>query len=195
MGLVTKESITLKLAEIDEQIAANADRLENEVMSDEVEKALEVSQRRLYAQRARINAYDVESANIISGYDDKLVKAEFHIPVGKEVKFVFRSQDVIHSAYIPHVRAQMNTVPGMVTTFKFVPTITTDSMRVITGNENFNYALLCNKICGSAHYNMKMDIIVESEEDYNAWLNGQKTFAEAYGIADKEEGIAENLNN
>lgn len=47
-------------------------------------------------------------------------------------------------------------------------------MREITGNENFNYVLLCNKICGAAHYNMQMDIIVESQEDYEKWLSEQK---------------------
>ena len=47
-------------------------------------------------------------------------------------------------------------------------------MRKITNNEEFNYILLCNKICGAAHYNMQMDIIVESQEDYNNWLAEQK---------------------
>lgn len=195
LGLVTEEAVKAKLSEIDELIAVNEDRLANEGMSDEVEEALVVATRRLYAQRARIHAFEISDEAMEVAYDDKLVKAEFHLPVGREVKFIFRSQDVIHSAYMPHFRAQMNTVPGMVTTFKFTPTITTDSMRVITGNENFNYALLCNKICGSAHYNMKMDIIVESEEDYQKWLEGQKTFAAAMGIEEKNEGIAENLNN
>jgi len=42
----------------------------------------------------------------------------------------------------------------------------------------FDYILLCNKICGKSHYNMQMKIIVESEEDYNEWMKGQATFAE-----------------
>ena len=40
----------------------------------------------------------------------------------------------------------------------------------------FDYLLLCNKICGKSHYNMQMKIIVESEEDYKAWLQEQKLF-------------------
>ncbi|TXC85071.1 cytochrome c oxidase subunit II [Luteibaculum oceani] len=193
LGIITNESIDTKLAEIDEQIKANETRLEEEVMSDAVEESVRVATRRLYAQRARINGLKISDEQMKQGYDDRIVKAEFHLPVGKEVRFTFRSQDVIHSAYMPHFRAQMNTVPGMTTTFKFTPTITTDSMRTMLGDENFNYTLLCNKICGSAHYNMKMDIIVESEEDYKRWLEGQKTFAEAYGLNDQEEGLAENL--
>lgn len=110
--------------------------------------------------------------------DDKLVKGEFHLPVNVPVQFVFRSIDIIHSAYMPHFRAQMNCVPGVSTQFNFVPTKTTEEMREITGNEEFNYILLCNKICGAAHYNMQMDIVVESQEDYEKWLAEQKEFVQ-----------------
>ena len=114
-------------------------------------------------------------------WDDKYVKAEFHLPVNRPVQFYMRAQDVIHSAYMPHFRAQMNCVPGMITRFNFIPTKTTAEMREITGDEEFNYYLLCNKICGAAHYNMKMEIIVESEEDYNKWLSEQNEFLAVEG--------------
>jgi len=111
--------------------------------------------------------------------DDIIVKGEFHLPVNKQVLFKFRSRDVIHSAFLPHFRAQMNTVPGMVTQLHMVPTITTAEMRKKTKDEKFDYVLLCNKICGSAHYNMQMKIVVESEEDYNKWISSQKTFGQS----------------
>lgn len=125
-------------------------------------------------------------------YDDIIVKNEFHIPVNNEIEFKMRSRDVIHSAYMPHFRAQMNCVPGMVTEFRFTPNKTTAEMRkdpyVIQlmaginqarakeGKEpvEFDYTLLCNKICGASHFNMQMTIIVESEKDYKAWLAKQK---------------------
>jgi cytochrome c oxidase subunit 2 len=110
--------------------------------------------------------------------DDKIVRGEIHLPVGRPVVFKFHARDVMHSAYMPHFRLQMNCVPGMTTQFHMVPKTTTAEMKKITGNEDFNYILLCNKICGAAHYNMQMDIIVESEEDYAAWLADKKTFAE-----------------
>ncbi|MBW6483006.1 MAG: cytochrome c oxidase subunit II [Vicingaceae bacterium] len=109
--------------------------------------------------------------------DDKIVKGEFHLPKGVPVQFVFRSQDVMHSAYMPHFRAQMNVVPGLKTQFNFIPTITSEEMKKITNNENFEYILLCNKICGAAHYNMQMDIVVESKEDFEKWLAEQKEFS------------------
>ena len=55
-----------------------------------------------------------------NGFDDVVVQ-ELHLPVGREVIFKMRSQDVLHSAYMPHFRAQMNCVPGMITQFAFTP--------------------------------------------------------------------------
>jgi len=148
------------------------------------------------------------------GKDDKIV-TELHLPVGQPVLFKFRSQDVLHSAYFPFHRAQMNVVPGMITQFGFTPTITTEEMReseymrdkVKSVNEErnernedllaqgeptldsyeFDYFLLCNKICGQAHYNMQMKIIVESEEDFNAWLEEQPTFGST--MAENSENV------
>jgi cytochrome c oxidase subunit 2 len=100
----------------------------------------------------------------------------------------------------------MNCVPGMITEFSFTPTITTADMRMnsdvvdkvnrinkiryenskeLTANGEealepyqFDYLLLCAKICGASHYNMQMKIVVESEKDYEKWLSQQKTFSE-----------------
>jgi len=138
---------------------------------------------------------------------DDIVVNELHLPVGRKVIFKMRSQDVLHSAYMPHFRAQMNCVPGMITQFSFTPVVTTEEMRldeelsakvlrindlrrekskalVAKGEEalepyEFDYLLLCNKICGTNHYNMQMKIIVESQEEYDTWLATQTTIAEA----------------
>ena len=61
--------------------------------------------------------------------DDKVV-TELHLPIGKKVLFKMRAQDVLHSAYMPHFRAQMNCVPGMITQFAYTPNITTKDMRL-----------------------------------------------------------------
>ena len=141
-----------------------------------------------------------------NGLDDIVVTQEFHLPVNRKVIFKFRSQDVLHSAYMPHFRAQMNCVPGMITQFSFTPTVTTEEMRqnadvvdkvtrinkirydksqelIAKGEESlepyqFDYLLLCAKICGASHYNMQMKIVVESEKDFNKWIDKQKTFSE-----------------
>lgn len=105
---------------------------------------------------------------------DDLMPSEIVLPVDKPIKMVFGALDVIHSAYIPTLRVQMNTVPGMPTFFYFTPTLTTEEMREKTGDPEFEYLLYCNKICGSSHYNMSMIVKVLSEADYQEWLKEQQ---------------------
>jgi cytochrome c oxidase subunit 2 len=190
LGLISEFTKAQKIAEVEAEIEAVNNDLKNKVYSDANEEAMNDKLDRLIAQRSRIYSYNGADSTMSNGLDDKLVKAEFHLPVNKEVNMVFRSQDVIHSAYMPHFRVQMNSVPGMITNFKFTPTITTDSMRTILGDDEFNYILLCNKICGAAHYNMKMEVIIDSEEDYNKWLAGQKTFASTLSTEEATEDTA-----
>lgn len=158
-----------------------------------------------------INTLGVDLADP-AAQDDKVAN-ELHLPKGKKVVFKFRSQDVLHSAYMPHFRAQMNCVPGMVTSFNFVPTVTTTEMRqdeaikkkvekinkiraekskelVANGEEalspyEFDYLLLCNKICGASHYNMQIKIIVESPEDFKKWLSEKPTLVSQWNEANK----------
>jgi cytochrome c oxidase subunit 2 len=130
-----------------------------------------------YKLTADMNPLALDTTDAHS-WDDKLVNGEFHLPQGKEILFKFRAKDVIHSAYMPHFRAQMNCVPGMETQFHFKPTISTAEMKIKTKNPEFDYVLMCNKICGATHYNMKMTIIVDTPEDYQKWLSKQKTFAQ-----------------
>lgn len=158
---------------------------------------------------------DMEDPN---AQDDK-VATELHLPKGKKVVFKIRSQDVLHSAYMPHFRAQMNAVPGMVTQFAFVPTVTTAEMRqnekivakvdkinkirankskalIAEGKEaldpyTFDYLLLCNKICGRSHYNMQMKVVVDTPEDFNKWLSEKPTFSSAWKEANAPAPVVE----
>ncbi len=123
----------------------------------------------------RTNIVGLDSTDQHS-WDDIVVFKEFHIPVGKQILFMCNSRDVIHSAALPHFRSQMNCVPGMTTRIHFKPTITTDSMRRITNNPNFDYILMCYKICGPSHYNMQAKIVVDKPADYQKWLDSKKPF-------------------
>lgn len=118
-----------------------------------------------------------QNSDLTVGDDDILSKIELHLVKGQDYQFIFRSKDVMHSAYFPHFRAQMNVVPGMRTKFSFKPTISTTEMREKRGDKNFNYVLLCNKICGESHSNMKMIVVVdETQEEFDAWaLENTKT--------------------
>ena len=62
--------------------------------------------------------------------EDDIITTELHLPVGRPILFKMRSQDVLHSAYMPHFRAQMNAVPGMINQFAFIPNVTTEEMRM-----------------------------------------------------------------
>ena len=105
--------------------------------------------------------------------DDIIQKDTLFLRNNKQYEFTFRAKDVIHSAYFPHFRAQMNTVPGQTTRFKFTPDITTEEMRVKMNNPDFSYVLMCNKICGGAHYKMKMIVVVLDEAEYDAWIKSK----------------------
>ena len=174
---------------------------------------------------ASVRLIDIDRANVLgldesdpNATDDIIVK-ELYLPVGRKVNFYMRSQDVLHSAYMPHFRAQMNCVPGMITQFSFTPTITTEEMRLkpdvvdkvkrtnqlraqwaAEGRPNsdpweFDYVLLCNKICGKSHYNMQMKIVVVTEDEYKDWMAEQKTFTETLLAANggEEKAPLENI--
>jgi cytochrome c oxidase subunit 2 len=192
LGIASDELIIEKIAELDEEIISIEKKLneEGDFLPPSQIDALEDKIYRLQRHKLRINdvstSREASSGEFKAGKDDKLVKGELHLPLGREVEFIFNSRDVIHSAFMPHFRAQMNAVPGIPTRFKMTPTITTDSMRVMEDNPNFDYILLCNKVCGASHNNMAVKIIIESEEEYQAWLEEQKTFSESLG-GDAEE--------
>lgn len=101
---------------------------------------------------------------------DDVMPTEIHLVVNKPVLFKLGSKDVIHGFFLPQFRLQMNCVPGIPTQFWMTPTITTDSMREITGNPKFEYELACAQLCGASHYNMRRVVVVESQEKYNQWL-------------------------
>jgi len=176
LGLITNETIDARVAELKQGIVKSENKLKTEILPDGQVADLEDRIGSYKRQIARILKFKEGNPDFSVAYDDIVVKGEFHLPIRKNVAFQIDSRDVIHSAYMPHFRAQMNAVPGMTTKFGFKPTITTDSMRTILDDQEFNYVLLCNKVCGSAHYNMQMNIIVESEEDFHKWLSEQKPF-------------------
>ena len=129
-----------------------------------------------------------------AGHDD-FMPTQMVIPKGKPVLLKIRGRDVIHSVYNPHFRVQMNAVPGMPTQFWFTPSVSTAEMREQTGNPDFNYELVCNKICGKSHYGMKGIIVVLEEDEYQAWYkeNQENSFLKMNPdyISEVPEGLKE----
>ncbi len=102
------------------------------------------------------------------GKDDVLIEGNtVHLPIGKPIKMVLRSKDVLHDFFVPQFRARMNLVPGLVTYFWFTPTKTG------------KYEILCAQLCGIGHYTMRGYVIVDDQRTFDAWLKKQPTFAQA----------------
>ncbi|MGI6856277.1 cytochrome c oxidase subunit II [Mesorhizobium sp. 1B3] len=102
-----------------------------------------------------------------NGQDDLVIEAaDLHLPMGKPVKMVLRSIDVLHDFYVPEFRGKMDMIPGSVTYFWFTPTRTG------------SFEVLCAELCGVGHGFMRGVVAVDSEEDYQAWLQEQSTFAQ-----------------
>ena len=206
LGVVTtklinarEKSWTKEIDSLTTYIAEKGD-LTPDAIIDEIEDKIE----RLGRQIRRLDPLrKAQTAETNAAATDDVIVKELHLVKGKDYEFKFRSRDVIHSALFPHFRAQMNCVPGMTTRFSFKPVITTAEMRampdvqkqykeasekrVANGKEavEFDYLLLCNKICGSSHYNMQIKIIVETQEEFDVWYAKQsesKTFEMLAGL-------------
>jgi cytochrome c oxidase subunit 2 len=101
------------------------------------------------------------------GQDDIVVDGgDLHMPIGRPVKVLLRSIDVLHDFYVPEFRAKMDMVPGSVTYFWITPTRTG------------SFEVLCAELCGVGHSQMRGAVVVEEEGAYQSWLQNQRTFAE-----------------
>lgn len=108
--------------------------------------------------------------------DDVIVEDSLILLKGQKYNFHLRSKDVLHSAYFPQFRQQMNTVPGLTTYIKLQPIYTSDEMKKLTNNPQYEFALMCNKVCGASHYKMKMSIRVLGPEEFLAWQKTKMTY-------------------
>lgn len=130
----------------------------------------------------------------VANHDDIYVSGEpMHLVVNKPVQLIIGAKDVIHSVGLPHFRLKTDAVPGTPTTLWFTPIKTTKQMQEETGNKNFVYEIACDQMCGSGHTNMRGEIVVETQQEYDLWLasrqpkylaiNAQKTVADSTSIS------------
>mgnify|MGYP003338924095 FL=1 len=126
---------------------------------------------------------------------DDFLSGELHFEVNKEYMLKINSRDVVHDVGLNHFRVKMDAMPGLPTHFKLTPNITTDEMRKITNNPNFNYELCCDYLCGAGHSSMKAMVFVDTHEQYEAWLAKQKAFYETAIKGTKEDNSIINPSN
>ena len=85
---------------------------------------------------------------------------ELHVPLGRDVKMIMTSQDVIHSFFVPAFRIKQDVVPGRYTTLWFHAT------------KPGTYHLFCSQYCGTQHSGMIGWVVVMEPRDYEAWMTG-----------------------
>ncbi|MBI4289876.1 MAG: c-type cytochrome [Betaproteobacteria bacterium] len=108
----------------------------------------------------------------LKGRDDILItRAELHLPVGKPVKLLLRSNDVLHDFTVPQFRVKMDLVPGTVTHLWFTPTRTGA------------FDVLCEELCGVAHFAMRGRVVVDEAPAFESWLAGQPTYSQSLAQA------------
>lgn len=117
--------------------------------------------------------------NDAAGRDDIVVNNPvLHLPVGKPVKALLRSKDVLHDFAVPQFRVKMDMVPGQVTYVWFTPT------RLGT------FEVLCQELCGVAHFAMRGLVVVESPDNFQQWLDSQPTFASSQQQINTGDAVA-----
>jgi cytochrome c oxidase subunit 2 len=95
------------------------------------------------------------------GADDVVALNEAYVPVGRPVRVLLRSYDVIHSFFVPTLRLKQDAMPGMTVPIWFRPT------------EPGELEVACNQICGLGHYRMRAVLHVASEAEMTRWLGEQ----------------------
>jgi cytochrome c oxidase subunit 2 len=103
---------------------------------------------------------------------------ELHVPVGRDVKLIMTSQDVIHSFYVPAFRIKQDVLPGRYTTAWFRAT------------KPGVYHLFCSQYCGTMHSGMIGQVVVMEPMQYQSWLGGGATFG---SLAANGQSIFEQL--
>ncbi len=127
-----------------------------------------------------------------ANHDDVYVEQEMHLVVGKPVQLVIGAKDVIHDVGLVHFRLKMDAVPGTPTTMWFTPKFTTKEMKQKTGNPDFVYEISCDQLCGKGHWSMRGTIVVETQEEFDAWVASKKP---QYLVANPDKDPSQQKDN
>ena len=186
LGLITSNTIDTSIAIMSKEILSLTKLLNNRdtILNDSVivvrRNTLSIKERLFRLVTQLKENHDKKSDAAV--WDDIIQRDTLYLCKGENYEFNLRARDVLHSAYFPHFRIQMNAVPGMTTRMKLTPNMTTEEMRAKKNNPNFNFILMCNKICGGAHYKMKMIVVVKDKAAYKIWMaqKNKETFKVKY---------------
>ncbi len=94
-------------------------------------------------------------------YPGNVMAGELHVPVGRDVQLNLQAQDVLHAFWVPQFRLKQDAIPGRMSELRFRP------------EKTGTYPIVCAELCGPFHGAMRSEIIVDSQEDYDAWYQTQ----------------------
>ncbi|NJK33983.1 MAG: cytochrome c oxidase subunit II [Oscillatoriales cyanobacterium SM2_2_1] len=104
----------------------------------------------------------------IFNYPGDVASAELHVPTGRRIRLNFAAMDVLHAFWVPELRLKQDTIPGTPTHLEFTPQKTGE------------YSVVCAELCGSYHGGMRATMVIQTPEEYQAWLTEQQELAQAY---------------
>lgn len=104
----------------------------------------------------------IQYAFLFTYGESGVVSGELHVPVGQPIQLNITSGDVIHAFWVPELRLKQDAVPGREAQISFTPQRTGE------------YPVICAELCGPYHGAMKTQLIVESQEDYQSWIEQQQ---------------------
>jgi cytochrome c oxidase subunit 2 len=114
-----------------------------------------------------VNVTGLQYAWLFNYPDTDITTGELHLPIGREVKINLAANDVIHAFWIPEFRLKQDAIPGRETTLHFKPRTAGD------------YKLICAELCGPNHGAMKAEVVVESPEAFDNWIQEQLVASKA----------------
>ncbi|AFY33029.1 cytochrome c oxidase subunit II [Calothrix sp. PCC 7507] len=108
-----------------------------------------------------VNVAGLQYAWIFTYPDSGITTGELHLPIGRQVQISMTANDVIHAFWVPEFRLKQDAIPGRTSEFRFTP------------RKPGDYVLICAELCGPYHGAMRTQVVVESEEAYNNWVQEQ----------------------
>ncbi|MBE9209084.1 cytochrome c oxidase subunit II [Nostoc sp. LEGE 06077] len=108
-----------------------------------------------------VNITGLQYAWIFTYPDTGVTTGELHVPIGREVQINMTANDVIHAFWVPEFRLKQDAIPGRQSEIRFTP------------NKIGDYALICAELCGPYHGAMRSQVVVESQENFDKWMQEQ----------------------
>ncbi len=105
-----------------------------------------------------VNVTGLQFAWLFNYPDSGITSGELHVPIGQAVQLNLSAQDVIHSFWVPQFRLKQDALPGEKSQLHFVATKTG------------TYPVVCAELCGSYHGSMRTQVIVQTPEEYQQWV-------------------------